>query len=75
MAARRYEISLRVLKLKYFASERNELVKYFSTQGAKFRISMQAAMQCPTNEMLNNLTFRCVTARFVTQQRGCYFHE
>ena len=29
MAARRYEISLRVLK-KYFTSERSEQVKYFS---------------------------------------------
>ena len=38
MAASRYEISLLVLK-KYFTSERNERVKYFSTLEGKFRIS------------------------------------
>ena len=38
MAAWRYEISLLVLK-KYFTSERSSLVKYFSTQEEKFRIS------------------------------------
>ena len=38
MAASRYEISLFVLK-KYFMSERNERVKYFSTREEKFRIS------------------------------------
>ena len=37
MAARRYEISLLVLK-KYFTSERSERVKYFSTLEEKFRI-------------------------------------
>ena len=36
MAARRYEISLRVLN--YFASERSEQVKYFSAREEKFRI-------------------------------------
>ena len=38
MAASRYEISLLVLK-KYFMSERNKRVKYFSTFEEKFRIS------------------------------------
>ena len=37
MAARRYEIYLRVLK-KYSTSERSEQVKYFSTREEKFRI-------------------------------------
>ena len=38
MAAWRYEISLLVLK-KYFTSESNERVQYFSTLEEKFRIS------------------------------------
>ena len=38
MAARRYEISLRVLK-KYFTRSLRSLVKYFSTLEEKFRIS------------------------------------
>ena len=38
MAARRYEISLRVMK-RYFTSERSERVKYFSIREEKFRIS------------------------------------
>ena len=38
MAAWRYEISLLVLK-KYFTSERNERVQYFSTLEEKFLIS------------------------------------
>ena len=38
MAPRRYEISLRVLKL-YFTSEGSEQVKYFSTREEKIRIS------------------------------------
>ena len=38
MAARRYEISPRVLK-KYFTSERSERVKHSSTQEKKFRVS------------------------------------
>ena len=38
MAARRYEISLRVLK-KYFTRSLCSLVKYFSTLKEKFRIS------------------------------------
>ena len=37
MIARRYEISLRVLK-KYFPSERSERGKYFSKPAEKFRI-------------------------------------
>ena len=36
MEVRRYEIPLRMLK-KYFTSERNERVKYFSTLVEKFR--------------------------------------
>ena len=38
MAARRYEISLLVLK-KYFTRSLRSLVKYFSTREEKFRIS------------------------------------
>ena len=38
MAALKYRISLLVLK-KFFTSERNELVKYFSTLEEKLRIS------------------------------------
>ena len=38
MEVRRYEIPLRMLK-KYFTSERNERVKYFSTLVEKFRNS------------------------------------
>ena len=38
MAAWKYGISLLVLK-KFFTSERNELVKYFSTLEEKLRIS------------------------------------
>ena len=38
MVARRYEISLRVLK-KYFTRSLSSLVKYFSTLEEKFRIS------------------------------------
>ena len=38
MTARRYEISLRVLK-KYFTRSLRSLVKYFSTLEEKFRIS------------------------------------
>ena len=37
MAARRYEVSLRVLN--YLASERREQVKYFSAREEKVRIS------------------------------------
>ena len=40
MAARRYEISLLVLK-KYFTRSLRSLVKYFSTLGEKFRISVR----------------------------------
>ena len=38
MAARRYEISLRLLK-KYFTRSLRSLVKYFSTLEGEFRIS------------------------------------
>ena len=38
MAPRRYEISLRVLKI-YFTSEGSVRVKYFSTREEKIRIS------------------------------------
>ena len=39
MAACRYEISLLVLKKKYFTRSLRSLVKYFSTLEEKFRIS------------------------------------
>ena len=41
MAARRYEISLRVLENKYLTSECSERVKYFSMREERFRISKQ----------------------------------
>ena len=40
MAARRYEISLLVLK-KYFTRSLRSFVKYFSTLEEKFRVSKQ----------------------------------
>ena len=43
MVAWRYEISLLVLKKKYFTSERSERVKYFSTLEEKFCISARTS--------------------------------
>ena len=52
MAARRYEISLVVLK-KYFTRSLRSLVKYFSTLEEKFRIS---ARPCNILYLTNVLT-------------------
>ena len=52
MAPRRYEISLRVLKI-YFTSEGSERVKYFSTREEKIRVSKRLIYHINTNEMPN----------------------
>ena len=52
MAPRRYEISLRVLKI-YSMSEGSERVKYFSRREDKIRISKRPIYHINTNEMPN----------------------
>ena len=47
MGARRYEISLRVLK-KYFTNERSERVKYFFQREKRFFVS-------PSGQVVNAL--------------------
>ena len=89
MAPRRYEISLRVLKI-YFTSERSSLVKYFSTREEKIRISKRPynvlfIIQTPKKSQTISLKYffaakgpiyyvAIATVIFSHVKITCYFH-